>query len=186
MHGEASVSEVARTTTIPIKQAYHRLTRLLEAGLIEVTGERQRGGRPIKLYRARSTVYQVPFGLTDASTMVEMVTAMTQPYLMASMQAIGHLLMSEPDRDVLVALDAQQRLNITLVSRQSTDTLGLRGLFGTFSQFRLGREARGEAERRMRELHDWLVTQEIRDTASPDAQTCIAGLFFTPGQVEGK
>jgi len=118
--------------------------------------------------------------------MVELVSGMIQPYLMASMHTIGHLLMAEPDRDVLVALDTQQRLSITLGSRQSTDTLGPRGLFGTFNQVRLGREARGEAERRMRELQDWLVTQEIRDTASPDAQSCIAGLFFTLGRVEGK
>lgn len=186
MRGEASAGEVARMTDIPVKQAHHRLTRLLEAGLITVMGERQRGGRPIKLYRASSTVYQVPFALTDAATAAELVTGMTQPYLMASMEAIGHLFMTETAQDVLVALDAQQHLSITLVGTQGKHTSGPRGLFGTFTQVRLGRESRTEAERRMRELHDWLAAQEAVDMELPDAQTCIAGLFFTPGQVEGK
>lgn len=44
MHREASAGEVARETNITVKQACHRLTRLLGAGLVEVTGTRKRGG----------------------------------------------------------------------------------------------------------------------------------------------
>nr|WP_244977149.1 winged helix-turn-helix domain-containing protein [Deinococcus humi] len=186
MRGEVSVAEVAKRTNIPVKQAHHRLTRLLEAGLIEVTGERQRGGRPIKLYRARATVYQVPFALTDAATAGELMTGMTQPYLKASMEAIGPLFMAETNRDVLVALNAQQHLSMLLVGETGKDTAEPQGRFGAFTQLRLGREARAEAARRMRELGDWLITQELQEADSPDAQMCIAGLFFTPGQVDGK
>ncbi|CAM2756729.1 MULTISPECIES: hypothetical protein [Deinococcus] len=40
------------TTRQSVKQAHHKLTRLLGAGLVEVGGERKRGGRAVKVYRA--------------------------------------------------------------------------------------------------------------------------------------
>lgn len=184
MRGEASAGEVARVTALPLKQAHHRLTRLLDAGLIEVTGKRQRGGRPIKLYQASATVYHVPFAMTDAATAAELVTGMTQPYLVASMEAIGHLFMTETARDVQIALNAQRQLSLTLAGDREPS--GPRGLFGTFTQVRLGRASREEAERRLREFRDWLTAQEALDTELPDVRPCIAGLFFTLGQLEGQ
>lgn len=73
---EASAGEVAGHTGLTLKQAHHRLTRLLAADLIVVSGERRRGGRPVKLYRAAAGVYHVPFDLTDSATMAELIGGM--------------------------------------------------------------------------------------------------------------
>ncbi|CAM3512411.1 helix-turn-helix domain-containing protein [Deinococcus frigens] len=184
LHGEASAGEVATAAEITLKQAHHRLTRLLGAGLIEITGERKRGGRPVKVYRALAEVYRVPFELTEAATVTELTTGMIQPYVTASLEAIGQLFKNEIDRDVLVALDARKQISISLDGSRNKYKSGLRGMYGTCVQIRLSQEAREEAERRMRELREWIAEQDAQRPELADAQDCIAVLLFTLGGLE--
>ena len=73
LKGEASASEVAKDTSQSLQRAHHRLTRLLQEGLIEVRAERPRGGRAIKIYGAVAKEYRVPFSLTDAAIVGELI-----------------------------------------------------------------------------------------------------------------
>ena len=70
---EASASEVAQGTGLTLKQAHYKLTRLLKAEVIDVGKERQRGGRPVKIYRPVAAEHHLPFHLTAASTFPERI-----------------------------------------------------------------------------------------------------------------
>lgn len=55
-----SISDVARDLTIDPKHLHHAVTRLCRLGLLQVTGERQRAGRPIKLDECSGESYFIP------------------------------------------------------------------------------------------------------------------------------
>ena len=118
LRGVVSAGEVARSTGLALKQAHHRLTRLCSAGLVEVCGERPRGGRPVKLYRARAASYRVPFSLTDSATTTELVQAISTPFMQAYTQAVAALLQSDEERDLLVQLNGRGELQATLGESQ--------------------------------------------------------------------
>jgi DNA-binding transcriptional ArsR family regulator len=55
-----SVVELARRLDLDLRRVHYHLTQLVSLGLVEVVGERRRGGRPIKLYRAVAPAFFVP------------------------------------------------------------------------------------------------------------------------------
>lgn len=181
MAREASAGEVARETESTVKRAHHRITRLLGAGLIEVTGERRRGGRPVKLYRAGATAYRVPFTLTDAVTMRELLEAMHRPLLDAYLRAQAAGYGDDARASVFVELDDQGNMSHGLGRR--LDVTDHRRGFGTARTASLTPETIRELKRRLQELGDWVNAQNAGD--DPQAQDCILALLFTPGRLEG-
>jgi hypothetical protein len=55
-----SLSEAAQRLKIDLKRLHYHVLRLVKLGLVEVSGERRRAGRAIKLYRATSEIFFVP------------------------------------------------------------------------------------------------------------------------------
>lgn len=186
MQGEASAGEVASAAAVTVKQAHHRLTCLLSAGLIEITGTRKRSGRPIKVYRALATIYRVPFELTEAASVPESVDKLVQSFVAAYVRSIGLRLSQEADHDFLVRLNAEGQFSVNLDGGRQETEAHPQGAYGTFSQVRLGQESRRELEKRLRELKVWASAQETRDQGLPNAQACLIGLFFTPGELKGE
>lgn len=66
---EMSVGEAARLTGEKPNTVLKRVRRFVELGLLEVTRERERAGRPIKLYSAVADVFFVPFEVTAAESL---------------------------------------------------------------------------------------------------------------------
>lgn len=64
--GPISLGELSSLTNTSLSLLHHHLGRLLDLGLVEVSGTRSRGGRPIKLYRATGAAFFVPIELVDA------------------------------------------------------------------------------------------------------------------------
>lgn len=177
---EASAGEVAQVTTNSVKQVHHRLTRLVSAGLIEVIGERARGGRPIKLYRAVSAAYRVPMALTAAATVEEWLEGMQRPFLSAFRRAVSDTYRLDEDNVLQIVLDDHQHLHMSLATHGSP-TSHRRG-YGLVRNATLNPAAIQELKRRLNELNDWVTAQE--DGGHPEATPCILALLFTPGQVE--
>ena len=105
MVGQASASEVAARAELPLGRAHHRLPRLLEAGLIWVAGEQKRGGRAVKVYRA-AVSYTVPFELTEAATVEELMAQMYRPFMAALIRHQAATL-NDQRRDTRLRLDAR-------------------------------------------------------------------------------
>jgi len=61
MHDEHTLGSAARTAKVPASSLAYWVQRFLKAGLIEVTRNEPRAGKPIPHYRAISREFQVPF-----------------------------------------------------------------------------------------------------------------------------
>ena len=60
---ERSLQELARATGLTLSLLHHHVGRLLALGLIEITREERRAGRPVKRYRAVARAFFVPASL---------------------------------------------------------------------------------------------------------------------------
>lgn len=180
MGGEASVGEVAQATQLTVKQAYHRLSRLHHAGLIEVTGERLRAGRPVKVYRA-APAYQVPFALTDAATLEDWLRAIHRPFLDAYLRARAAGYGSEQSDSLFIVLDSHGHMSRHFGRAPGWDTR--HPGYGTVRTTTLRPEAMQELQARLQALGEWVTAQSHE--GDPQARACILALLFTPGEVEG-
>ncbi|GAA5531781.1 hypothetical protein [Deinococcus aluminii] len=180
MQAEVSAGEVARDAEITVKQAHHRLTRLCAAGLVTVTGERKRGGRPIKLYRAAAPAYRVPFELTEADDVRDLFAALHRPFVDTYLTQIAAL-SREQAREVVLVVNEQGQLSVNYGGLRGRND-SFRG-FGTIGEVRLLPETRAELERRLRDLKDWSLAREQEERQSEAAEDCLLGLMFTPGRL---
>jgi len=176
MVGETSASEVAARAELPLGRAHHRLTRLLEAGLIWIGGEQKRSGRAVKLYRAAAS-YTVPFELTEAATVEELMVHLYRPYLTALIRYQATALTVER-RDTQVRLNAQAHLQYDFGPSSLPEQM--RTSFGTAGTVRLtpddAQHLRGELTR----LGSWASERHDEQGAS-----YLLGLMITPGEPEG-
>lgn len=63
--GRASgIADAARRLGRPLEATRYRVRRMERAGLIEVVGQRERAGRPVRLYRSVADGFVVPFEAT--------------------------------------------------------------------------------------------------------------------------
>lgn len=95
--GPISVGELAPRVQASLRQVYHHLQTLLEAGVAEVAGERPRAGRAIKLYWVPAPWF-IPFEVTGAAHLTEFLGSQLLPRL-ESIVALGaaQLLAEGPD-----------------------------------------------------------------------------------------
>lgn len=177
MYREASVAEVAQTTDLSVKQAHHKITRLLNAELIWVVGERPRAGRPIKLYRA-APEYRVPFHLSDAETMTEWLSDLQSPFVQAHLQRAGEALRDSDQREATLKLNGKE-LTIGL-----SDPDHVREGVSVFTQVRLSAEDQTELKKKLLDIRDWMKGRHT-DEEVTGAQDCLLGLFLTTGKMDG-
>ncbi|SEI59023.1 hypothetical protein SAMN04488058_10165 [Deinococcus reticulitermitis] len=157
MREPSSAGEVAQSAGLTVKQAHHRLTRLLAVGLVEVCGERARAGRAVKLYRAVADEYRVPFALTPAATLGETLQILQGPFLAEQHAALAHALTRASSGEVKLSLNAQGRFQASLgeTSGGGPGQGGTEAVFSIFAQGHCTPEVAAELERRLQALSDW-------------------------------
>jgi len=69
MSGERTLAEVGRELDVPVNAVLYRARLLVKHGLVRVVGERQRRGRPMKLYAAAAEGFVVPVTLVPGATL---------------------------------------------------------------------------------------------------------------------
>lgn len=178
IRAEHSAGEVAALAGLPLKGAHHRLTRLVGAGLVDITGERPRGGRPVKRYRAAGRTFRVPFALTEAATLAELLEVMLGPFIRDFARQIGRRFAEEHGHELVLGAVENGRIEVSLNPRvwPREDY----GALGTFGKPHLRPDTRHDLERKLRELYDWAMARDAEERGTPDAAPCLLGLFFTP------
>lgn len=78
MRAERSTSEAAAELGVSVKDMAYRVQRMVRLGLLAVTAEEPRAGRPVKRYRA-PTRFFVPFAVLPEADLVEMFEALVTP-----------------------------------------------------------------------------------------------------------
>ena len=76
---ERSAAEAAEILKASLNTTLYRIKTLLRAGLLEVTRERPRKGRAVKLYRSVHDAYFVPFHVTPYATLEERLWVQARP-----------------------------------------------------------------------------------------------------------
>lgn len=175
--GPQSAAEIARAAEQPLSRVHRTLGQLLSADLIVLTGMRSRAGRPCKLYAPRAAEYEVPFALSDAATMREMMTAQYQPFFEAFLEHQARM-MEAQGRDTMRLQHKDGQLSYSLLKpdRQGLTPSGFYGLFGTLN---LTPEVAEILQADLRALG------EKYSKHYPDGQPYLLGLLFSPGELEG-
>lgn len=182
MHAPSSAGEVAQAAGLSVKQAHHRLTRLLGAGLAEVCEERARGGRAVKIYRAVADEYRVPFALTSAATLGEVLQTLQGPFLAEQNAAIAQALTRFSSGDVELRLNERDGLQASLGELPHRDGESTT-VYSTFAEGHCTPEVVAELERRVKELAEWF--QANARGRGEGRQAYQLGLLLTP-KAEGE
>lgn len=168
-------SEVAQVAGLPLKAAHYRLTRLERAGLTHVVGQRGRGGRPIKLYRAAAQRYHVPMHLTSAADGEEWISTLLGPLHLQTYQAVGqHFCNSALEIVVERTLAGHLAHNLRPMSappasEPATEPATYGALYAV-GKIHLTPEVAAEYERRLRELQRWATQQAVRSAPEADGR----------------
>lgn len=72
---ERTASQAASLLGMPLNSLLRGVRRLLDAGLLAVTREERRAGRPVRHYRAAAERFVVPYALTPAEMPEALLTA---------------------------------------------------------------------------------------------------------------
>lgn len=175
-----SASELTKHTKMTLKQVHHRLTRLLHAGLIEIVEERQRGGRPVKVYRAAAERFSVPLELTDAATLEELMQKMLSPFMAGFISSILKFFVAQQPNEVIICTDERGQLSANISPVKYTSPEQVYGAFGTFNSVQITPATQQELEKRLRELQKWIYQRATQECGEPEAAACYLGLLFTP------
>ncbi len=115
---ERSAAEVSKAFGVNLNTLCYRIGRLIALGLLQVTRQRSRHGRAVKLYRATADAFFVPLratGLEGLEAMVDQWSQSLQPIYLRSfadaLRAKGR------DWGVRISREADGRLMIAPASR---------------------------------------------------------------------
>lgn len=175
LRGEVSAAELARACGLSVQQAHHRLTRLRAAGLVVVTQEQARAGRPVKRYRAAAQAFRVPFALTDHATLSELVAGLHRDPLAQQHERVGRMLAAQPGRHLNIHLNA--RGQVTLDFDGFEDVLD--SVISAHRLVHLSPADAQELETRLQALFDWL--DEHAQSRADGLVPRLLGVFLTPG-----
>lgn len=175
---EASASEVAQGADLTLKQAHHKLTRLLRAELIAVAQERKRGGRPVKIYRPVAAEYHLPFHLTDAGTFTEVIRETCRLPLDRHFGRVGETVMRHSNGSMVLQSGGKGQVLLTLAEQTLNATRWPELSFSGYFDHRLRPETAQELQKRLQELADWLAAQAVSDPQQ--GENYFLGLFLSP------
>lgn len=175
MAGERSAGGLARELSRDVRWVHYRLGRLCEAGLIQVAREEKRAGRAVKHYAALGQKYRVPFSLTDAATLRELIASLYAPFLNGVLDGMASVLADRDAHTLTLTLDGEGRFQLGFDAPPSGTSLGMWSALGL-------------TPARAAELRARLMALYEEFGASPDeegARTHLVGLILTPGDLPG-
>lgn len=180
--GEASAGEVAAATKQSLKQAHHKLTRLQRAGLIEVSAERPRAGRPVKVYRTLAPRYDLPFERTGAIDLGELIAQAQAPLLRTHYAALGRL--AGELRTLSLLRNGRGEVEFRPLRPEREEGSGdSTQMVNLFVSHRLPPEAATELTRKLEELREWVSVRAVARTEP--GEDYLLGLWLTPGGIGG-
>ncbi len=177
MRGDVSAAEVARTLDWPLQTAHYKLGRLVEAEIAVVTGEEKRAGRAVKRYSSARPEWFVPYELTSAATLADLVAAQLEPRMRRVYDRMAEeLTQFSPHQGVTLRMVGDV-LTVRLAP-PGTNEVGGSSTSAALSGLRLSPE-------RAREFHDKLeaLAQEFVGAPDQDGEDHILGLFFIRGKL---
>jgi DNA-binding transcriptional ArsR family regulator len=157
---ERSLSDLQRLSGQSLSKLHYHVTRLLDAGLLRVSREQARGGRPIRLFRAAAACFLVP---------QEFLGELPGDAMAAELRDL--LQRSRGDVSLRYATDARGAFRVTL-ERDESDRLPKSAEL--WQVFRLSRQQREALATELRELFERYAQ------ADGGTETVLAHAAFAP------
>jgi len=157
---ERSLTDLHRLTGQTLPKLHYHVTRLLDAGLLRVSREQARGGRPIRMFRAVAASFLVPqefFGELPGEAMAAELRNLLQK--------------SRRDVSLRYGSDPRGNLRVTLVRDDTGHSPRAIELWQTF---RLSRQQRDALANELRELFERYAK------ADGGSETILAHAAFAP------
>lgn len=170
-----TAAEIARDVEQPLSGVHRILGQLLAAELISVIGTRPRAGRACKLYAARAITYEVPFALSDATTLQEMMALQYRPFFEAFLHHQARLL-SQQGRDVLRLGMRDGQLGYSYVEPDVDQVKS--EFYGLFAAMSLAAEQAETLQAELRQLGEKYSRHDSQ------GKPYLLGLLFSPGTLE--
>jgi DNA-binding transcriptional ArsR family regulator len=157
---DRSLTDLHRLTGQPLAKLHYHVTRLLDAGLLRVSREQPRGGRPIRLFRAVAEHFLVP---------QEFLGELPGEAMAADLRNL--LQRSRGDVSLRYAADPRGNLRVTL---ERDETGQAPRAIELWQVFRLSRQQRDALAKELRELFERYAKAE------GGSETILAHAAFAP------
>lgn len=157
---ERSLTDLQRLTGQTLAKLHYHVASLLDAGLLRVSREQPRGGRPIRLFRAVAECFLVPqefFGELPGEAMAAELRSLLQR--------------SRRDVSLRYGTDPRGNLRVTLVREEAGQAPRAIELWQTFT---LSRQQRDALAQELRELFERYAR------ADGGSETILAHAAFAP------
>ncbi|PYE51917.1 hypothetical protein [Deinococcus yavapaiensis] len=174
MASERNASSLAAELAVDVRKVHYKLTRLCEGGLIGVTREEKRAGRPVKYYEAFDRAYHVPFSLTDAATLRELLGALYTPFSSGALDSMASGLARREAHTLSLTLNQNGLLQLGFDARPSETH------FSTWGAFALTDEQAVTLRARLFALYEEYRALSPRE----GARSYFVGLTITPGELQ--
>lgn len=180
LRGEVSASEAARDLGWPLQRAHYKLGRFVKAGLARVAREDKRAGRAVKRYVSARPEWFVPFELTPAGTLGELIAGQLEPRMRLIYEALAADITRFSRQQGVTLYMQDGTLTVQLAPKElaQADARPDTPTLAQLTRHRLSpTRARALGER-------WrAVLQEFPDEDDPDARTFSLAVFFIEGDV---
>lgn len=181
LDADRETAEVARDLGLTVEQAAYRVTALVRLGLLTVTGQRARGGRPVTSYRAAAVV-EAPVALLPEADTRALFAQLDAGGREAFLDALTRGADRAGLRDWAVRLHrADDRVRLDLLpgdarwSPEDATADGLPAVLFSWVPLRLGA---ADAKQCQRDLAALLASYAGK--ASPGQPDHLVGVFLTP------
>ena len=173
-----AAAEVARDLGWTLQTAHYKLGRLVEAEIAVVSGEEKRAGRAVKRYSSVRPAWFVPFDLTPADTLGELIAAQLDPRMRRIYDRMAEEIMQiSPHRGVTFKM--QEGMLTVHLAPPDLEEADAPPITASLSSLKL-------SPGRAREFHGKLIAlaQEFIGTPDEGGEHYILGTFFIRGNWE--
>lgn len=179
--GACTVGDAAEQLGMKPTDLYYRVKRMLELGLLRVSHEESRRGRPLKYYRSSADEFFIPFCITSLEGVEDFIVKHDEPWSRRLVRSLAHAYTHEASLEhwgLHISYREDGFLMFDLASHPPQQNgAAVRGAFSNWdSSFYLGEEDR----RRMAdEVHE--VLERYRSKRS--GPRCVLRFAVAPWEV---
>lgn len=122
---EVMLKDVAAKFDLKLNSLLYKVNKWLDLGLIEVIREEPRKGRALKLYRATSDAFFVPFSLSSEIGLGDFLFHLAEKRERIFHRELARVLQPiAPDIGLTIALDSQNKLSVEIVDAKQRQETG--------------------------------------------------------------
>ncbi|GEM46972.1 helix-turn-helix transcriptional regulator [Deinococcus cellulosilyticus] len=185
MQREHTLKDLVESLHMDMSEAHYRVQQLIKAGILKVSREEKRAGRPIKYYAPTQEKFFLPFKDTVYSTVVDFMAEQIEPLMHRFLELAFRNVPQVGEWGLTFQLGEQDRKLSTVFGQQNPPSLDETSpremmvkhrILGMWQNMELTVE---DARSLTAELLD--LYEKYRQKQNPGGEKHLMGLFLVPG-----